>query len=336
MTEPSDQHGQPSGTKPGLGARYRHLPGWVQILLPVAAVLVILGAGLLIYHATRGSNSSTAEVTTTTTGPPEATTTTETSSEPLRNTAVVVAVHHVLVEDTTTTTSSIPTSTELPTSATSAPPTSSESPASTLPPTTETATTVSSTTTSSSTTTDIPTTGPPSTAPPVGGQLADSPAAFATAWNMAAANTDVPAISEGPNPPANWTRDTIGDDTASILQVGANIWLVAISADPTAPVHEALLVWGPNLDSSSVTTQNQLYRDAFQVLMKTVNDGLTGPEAIAVPKQLGLSKSEPPFPAGTQNTAELKPQTYTLFTADPADPSKPGDATVISVVSSST
>jgi hypothetical protein len=158
--------------------------------------------------------------------------------------------------------------------------------------------------------------------------------AFASAWNRNVTGTDVPALSEGPTPPPNWTQEPIAGVTAYRANLGGNIWLVALAAGPADPIAQALLVWEPNVDSAQVAAQNKLYRDAFQALTKTVNESATEAQRLKLNLQLGLTSRNPPYPDDTQKTAQLAPHQYELFNANPADLAQPGPATVISVITS--
>jgi hypothetical protein len=116
--------------------------------------------------------------------------------------------------------------------------------------------------------------------------------------------------------------------------LGGNIWLVALAQTPGAAIAQALLVWEPSVDSAQQPAQNALYRNAFQALMKTVNSSITGPQRLKVTAQLGLTRRHPPYPDTTEKSATQPPHQYDLFNLDPAQPTQPGPATVVSVISS--
>jgi hypothetical protein len=116
--------------------------------------------------------------------------------------------------------------------------------------------------------------------------------------------------------------------------LGGNVWLVALAQTPGAAIAQALLIWEPNADSAQQPAQNALYRDAFQALMKTVNSSITAPQRLKVTAQLGLTRRHPPYPETTEKSAAQPPHQYDLFNLDPAHPTQPGPATVISVISS--
>ena len=142
-------------------------------------------------------------------------------------------------------------------------------------------------------------------------------------------------MSEGPTPPANWTQESIAGVTAYRANLGGNVWLVALTAAPGDPVAQALLVWGSKFDSAQQDAQNMLYRDAFDALTKTVNPSMSNSQRLKLIADLGLTRNHPPYPDSTQESAVQPPQQYDLFNADPSDPTQPGPATVISVITSS-
>jgi hypothetical protein len=121
---------------------------------------------------------------------------------------------------------------------------------------------------------------------------------------------------------------------AYVANLGGNVWLVALAPAPGGPIAQALLVWEPKVDSAQEPAQNALYRDAFQALMKTVNGSITAVQRLKVTAQLGLNRRHPPYPDTTQKSAVQPPHQYDLFNVDPAQPTQPGPATVISVITS--
>jgi hypothetical protein len=164
--------------------------------------------------------------------------------------------------------------------------------------------------------------------------LAASPQAFATAWNDNVQGTEVPALSSGPTPPPNFTEESVAGVAAYLANLGGNVWLVGLAQTPGAPIAQALLIWEPNVDSAQEPAQNALYRDAFQTLMKTVNSSITAAQRLKVTVKLGLNRRNPPYPDTTERSAVQPPHQYDLFNADPAHPTEPGPATVISVITS--
>jgi hypothetical protein len=124
----------------------------------------------------------------------------------------------------------------------------------------------------------------------------------------------------------------VGGVAAYMANLGGNVWLVALAQAPGAAIAQALLVWEPNVDSADQPAQNALYRDAFQALMNTVNSSITASQRLKVTAQLGLTRRHPPYPDTTQKSATQAPHQYDLFNIDPAQPTQPGPATVISVI----
>jgi hypothetical protein len=126
----------------------------------------------------------------------------------------------------------------------------------------------------------------------------------------------------------------VGGVAAYIANLGGNVWLAALGQAPGAAIAQALLVWEPNVDGAQQSGQNALYRDAFQALMQTVNSSVTALQRVKVTAQLGLTRRHPPYSDTTQKSAVQPPHQYDLFNVDPAHPTQPGPATVISVITS--
>ena len=61
---------------------------------------------------------------------------------------------------------------------------------------------------------------------------------------------------------------------------------------------------------------NQLYRNAFDVLLRTVNPDLTADERAQLATDLGLNAQAPPFPSGETITAEAVPNRYSRYVRD--------------------
>jgi hypothetical protein len=348
--DPSELGDTAAGTdKPGLGQRFGKLPLWAQVLIAAVVGGVLVGAGLLIANAASSKSSSTATESTTTTMPTHAYThggavllivtqlAQQSGPQPTQPTTTAVPTSSTEAPTTQSATSSTEPSTTTP--ATTEPSTSTTAP-STAPPTrpTSTPSTEFATTAPATTEPSTSTTAPSTTAPPAGGlpagTLAASPEAFATAWNHSVEGTQVPALSEGPTPPPNFTEESVGGVAAYVANLGGNVWLVALAQAPGAAIAQALLVWEPHVDSSQQPAQNALYRDAFQALMKTVNSSISALQRLKVTAQLGLTRRHPPYPDTTQKAAVQPPHQYDLFNVDPAHPTQPGPATVISVITS--
>jgi hypothetical protein len=110
---------------------------------------------------------------------------------------------------------------------------------------------------------------------------------------------------------------------ANIADLGGNLRVVVASDTPTGPVAAAILVWLPVADSGQVSTQNQRYRDAFDVMMKTVNAAVTPDQQETVAGALGLTTTAPPFPVGATAETTLAPQRYRLRAVQPEGQSEP-------------
>ena len=114
--------------------------------------------------------------------------------------------------------------------------------------------------------------------------------------------------------------------TTFIAPLSDRVGLVGVVRNDDRSVAKALLVWIPGGDEAS---SNQLYRDAFDVLVRTVNPGLTADARAQLGNELGLSPQAPPFSAGETATAEEFPNRFTRFVRPT---SASDDTAVISVV----
>ena len=104
------------------------------------------------------------------------------------------------------------------------------------------------------------------------------------------------------------------------------VGLVGVVRNDDRSVAEALLVWIPGGDEAS---SNELYRDAFDVLLLTVNPRLTADARAQLGNELGLSPQAPPFSADETATAEEFPDRFTRLVRAT---SVSDDTAVISVV----
>jgi hypothetical protein len=145
------------------------------------------------------------------------------------------------------------------------------------------------------------------------GQISADATAFQQSWNTAAkdSGTDVPSVP-------SWTQKQLDGETTSSADLGGNIRLVLVSQTATSPIAQAVLVWRPLDDNDNEGTQNLLYRNAFSVLMKTVNPDVTTLQQSGTAGELGLSGSQPPFPEGPTETADLAPNQYQRRAVVPA------------------
>jgi hypothetical protein len=140
------------------------------------------------------------------------------------------------------------------------------------------------------------------------GAVAASATAFAEAWNENVTGTGVPRVrredvvelDRGPN------------GRTFVAPLSDEVGLVAVVRDDGA-VAQVLLAWIPGGDEEA---SNRLYRDAFDVLVVTVNPALTAPERGELATALGLDASHPPFPAGERADAEAAPQRYARVIRD--------------------
>ncbi len=160
------------------------------------------------------------------------------------------------------------------------------------------------------------------TIPVAPGEVAPNPRGFAELWNANAAGTGVPVLTEGEitaleNGPAA---------TTFIAPLSDRVGLVVVVRNDDESVAEVLLVWIPGGDEAA---SNQLYRDAFDVLVRTVNPVRTAADRAELGTDLGLTAQAPPFPTDDTVTADAFPDRYSRFVRDTeaAD-----DTAIISVV----
>lgn len=260
------------------------------------------------------STTTTSTTSTTTTAP----TTTSTSS-----TSTTVAPTTTTPRRATTTTSTTVAPTTTSTTSTTFTTTTTVAPTTIAPSTVAPTTTGAATTVTPPTTVPAPTTVPPAPTIPVApGAVAPRARSFAELWNANAAGTNVPVLTEGEitaleNGPAA---------TTFIAPLSDRVGLVGVVRNDDESVAEVLLVWIPGGDEAA---SNQLYRDAFDVLVRTVNPDLTVEELATLGGDLGMTAQAPPFPIDKPVTAEAFPDRYTRFVRDTeaAD-----DTAIISVV----
>jgi hypothetical protein len=253
--------------------------------------------------------SSTTSTTAGTTTTEPATTTTEaaTTTEATTTTAAPTTTTTTVPRTTTTVaTTTIPTTTTtVPTTTTTAPATTT-----TLAPTTTTeapTTTEATTTTEAPTTTEATTTTPPATSIPIApGSIAASARAFAAAWNANVVGTQVPALSEN----QVTALENGPSATTFIAPFSDEVGLVGVVRNDDDSVAEALLVWIPGGDE---TASNELYRESFDVLVRTVNPSLSADQRAQLADQLGLSSEAPPFPQGQTANAVAGTDRYNRF-----------------------
>jgi hypothetical protein len=116
--------------------------------------------------------------------------------------------------------------------------------------------------------------------------------------------TNVPPID-----PANAQRIQEGPQANTMgVRLGGQVGVLAVIRKSDRSVAEAMLVWIPGGDQAA---SNQLYRDAFDVFLRTLNPTLDEAERASIASTLGLSPQAPPFPVGSTATAEAVPHRYT-------------------------
>ncbi len=99
-----------------------------------------------------------------------------------------------------------------------------------------------------------------------------------------------------------------------IVQLSDSVGLLGVIRNNDQSLAEVVLVSVPGDDDVAA---NQLYQSAFDVLVRTLAPSLDEAARTALAGQLGLSNSQPPFPAGTSATATAEAQRYTAgFRAD--------------------
>jgi len=123
-----------------------------------------------------------------------------------------------------------------------------------------------------------------------------------------------------------------GVDT-SVADLGGNIRVVVASNTPSGPLAAAVLVWLPLSDPSQAATQNEMYRNAFFVLVKTVNSAATEQQQATLATQLKLTPTTPPFPTGASASATLNPEQYRLEALQPDGQSGPDTLIAVTQIS---
>jgi hypothetical protein len=87
---------------------------------------------------------------------------------------------------------------------------------------------------------------------------------------------------------------------------------VLLSDGENGPVAEAVLAWLPSSDPSQAAAQNEAYRNAFDVLMATVDATVTSAQQAKVARGLGLTPTTPPFADGATGSATQGQVRYDL------------------------
>jgi len=120
-----------------------------------------------------------------------------------------------------------------------------------------------------------------------------------------------------------WRPITVAGVDASVADLGGNLRVVVASPTPNGPVAAAVLVWLPLADSGQIATQNEMYRNAFAVLVETVNPKATEAQQTTLAAQLHLTPTTPPFSSDTSVSATLDPDRYHLEALQPDGQSGP-------------
>jgi hypothetical protein len=139
------------------------------------------------------------------------------------------------------------------------------------------------------------------------GAVAVSGAAFAEQWNAAVQGTTVSQITQSD------VRTFKDGPTATtfLVELSDDVGLLGVVRKSDGSVAEVIEVWVPG---GTEPAGSQLFRDAFDVLLRTLNPDLDQAGRVAVAAQLGVTPSTPPFPAGTTATATAPPNRYGSFT----------------------
>ena len=149
--------------------------------------------------------------------------------------------------------------------------------------------------------------------------MAESPEAFATAWNAAIAGTDLTPIDP------DQLNVVDGTDADTLVQpLSDQVGLAGVIRTDDGALAAVLLVWIPPADEAS----NALYREAFQTLAGVLDPALTDGEKAGLADTLGLGPTQPPFPSGTEELAPGQAQQYRLIAGDAPEIQ---DVTVIEV-----
>jgi hypothetical protein len=137
------------------------------------------------------------------------------------------------------------------------------------------------------------------------GSVYPSALAFAEAWNQNVAGTGVPTISRDD---ATDIDDGPSADTV-LVRLSSNVGLLGVVRNDDQSLAEVILVWVPGGDEAA---SNQLYRNAFDVMVRTLDPSLDQAARTALAGNLGLSSSQPPFADGATASARAGAQLYTL------------------------
>ena len=268
----------PSAADAGVWAKYRALPMWAQVLIPLAIIAVIV---LVISLLTGGSDESSSADTSVPAG--------SSLDDVLKGLIVVGGLNNG-----STTTTAAPTTTVAPTT------TAAGTVAPTAAPTTAAPTTAAPTT--AAPTTEAPTTEAPTTTVPA--SALPAVADFVSSWNSNASGTKVPSISAGQA--TELTGQYAGYYLITLSPSGGNKLppQVGIVAQVTAPGSGQLsqigLVWITGADDEA---QSAFYWEAFEVMVKSASPGISDADIAALEKTMGRAEGVPPFSGPATATA---------------------------------
>jgi hypothetical protein len=143
---------------------------------------------------------------------------------------------------------------------------------------------------------------------------------FQAAWNAAAQGTSVGQISA-------WSPVDLNGTKADIANIGGNLRVGAVVNGSNGAVTQVGIGWLPLAEGADQTAANTAFQDAFAILVKTVNPGVTAGQQATLSSQLTISDTQPPFEAGTKEAATLAPERYVLEAVDVSG--QPGPVTII-------
>ena len=133
---------------------------------------------------------------------------------------------------------------------------------------------------------------------------------FAQTWNQNTAGTVVPQISS-----SDVTQVDDGPEADTVIvRLSDSVGLLGVIRNNDQSLAEVVLV---SMPGDNDVAANRLYQSAFDVLVRTLAPSLDEAARTTLAGQLGLSNTQPPFPAGTSATATADAQRYTAgFRAD--------------------
>ena len=112
-----------------------------------------------------------------------------------------------------------------------------------------------------------------------------------------------------------------------MANLGGNLRVGAVLRGTSGAVTQVALGWLPLADEAEQAAQNAAFNDAFAILVRTVNPGVSAEQQSDLASQLGISSTQPPFPTGTSNAASLDQERYVLEAVDV--PGQDGPVTIV-------